>query len=142
MNLPKYNYQTNETFLDYEFYSDGPAGRIKKVVRYSIKYTLGNEPFYNLGFGDWNEGDNRIDDFVITNNKDRELILSTVASTVIDFTDKYGTLPIYAKGSTPARTRLYQMGINRHKADIDILFNVFGLLSTGWVVFEVGTNYE
>ena len=35
MNLPRYEYSTNETFLDFEFYSEEPNGKVKKIVRYS-----------------------------------------------------------------------------------------------------------
>lgn len=40
MNLPRYNYFTND-FQDYEFYSDGPKGKIKKLITFSssVGYT-------------------------------------------------------------------------------------------------------
>lgn len=68
-----YSYKTNENFLDFEFYSDGPKGLIKKIVRYSLQFDIPGNSYYNLGFGDWNIEEQRIDDFVITDNEDPEI---------------------------------------------------------------------
>jgi hypothetical protein len=142
MNLERYDYQTNETFLDYEFHSEGPKGAIKKVVRFTL-VQLPMTSFYNLGFGDWNEEQKRIDDFVITNNKDAERVLATVANTVIDFTNHYLGVIIYAEGSTLSRTRRYQMGINKYWHEIEPLFDVAGLVENeGFQPFVKGINYK
>jgi len=61
MNLQGYVYKTNEGFLDYDFYSEGPKGRIKKVVRFTPR-NAGGVTYFNLAFGDWNESRKRIDD--------------------------------------------------------------------------------
>jgi hypothetical protein len=45
MYLERYSYETNDSFLDYEFISEGPKGKIKKVVRFTA---IGNN-VYNLG---------------------------------------------------------------------------------------------
>ena len=54
MNLDQYEYKSDESFLDYEFYSEGPKGRIKKIVHFQF---MKIDPFsyYNLTFEDWNE---------------------------------------------------------------------------------------
>ena len=65
---------------------------------------------------------------MISNNQDAERVLATVASTVIDFTDHYPDVIIYAEGSTDSRTRRYQMGINKYWSEIDPIFEVFGLM--------------
>lgn len=142
MNLKRYDYQTNDSFLDYEFHSDGPKGKLKKVVRYSIRYTSENKPFYNLGFGDWNEEGQKIDDFIISGNEDQERVLATVAATVVSFTDKYPGFSVYAEGSTASRTRLYQMGLNKHRAEIEAIFDLFGYYNeSGWQSLQPGINY-
>jgi hypothetical protein len=141
MNLSKYRYKTNDSFLDYEFYSIGPNGRIKKVVRYSPQ-NAGGITYFNLGFGDWNEKKNRIDDLAITNNKDRQKILATVAATVLEFTLHFPDVPVYAKGSTPARTRLYQMGIVANWKEIEPLVRVYGYVEGGWESFRKNVNYQ
>jgi hypothetical protein len=77
MNLKCYRYCSNETHLDFEFYSDGPMGKIRKIVRYRPLNT-GGISFFNLGFGDFNPKTGKIDDLAVTNNQDREKILATI----------------------------------------------------------------
>ena len=69
-------------------------------------------------------------------------MLSTVANTVIDFTNHYGDHDIYAKGSTPLRTRLYQIGISVLLEEISIYFYVYGLKDDNWHDFQKDVNYE
>jgi len=109
MNLSKYGYKTNDSFLDYEFYSVGPSGRVKKVVRFSPQ-NAGGITYFNLGFGDWSEKKNRIDDLAITNNQDREKILATVAATVLEFTSHFPDVPVY--GYVEGRWEAFKKGIN------------------------------
>jgi hypothetical protein len=53
---------TDDLFT-YEFYSEGPAGKIRKI----ISYERVAENFYNLAFGDWNRGHQRVDDSTRSN---------------------------------------------------------------------------
>jgi len=52
--------------------------------------------------------DGNISDITNSNNGDMEKVLYTVANTVYDFLDHYPDELIFAHGSTPIRTRLYQ----------------------------------
>jgi hypothetical protein len=74
MNLPRYGYSVDESFLEYEFFSDGPKGPIKKVVRFTVHRSKKHTAFYNLAFGDWNETEQRVDDFIVTDNDDTERV--------------------------------------------------------------------
>ncbi len=142
MNQPQYKFQTNESFLDFEFESTGPNGRIKKVVRFTPRNASGRT-YFNLGFGDWNEVEGRIDDSSTSNNQDTQKVLATVAATVLEFTAVYPDMPVYARGSTPARTRLYQMGISANLAQIEPILEIYALKKGGdWEPFQTGTNYE
>ena len=143
MDIKKYDYQTNKEALSYEFFSDGPKGRIRKIVKYSLQYVSDEVAFYNLTFGDWNEAEKKIDDLIVSNNNDRERVLATVAFTIIKFCEKYPLMPVYVQGSTPARTRAYQMGVNRHLDETERLFYIFGLIErSGWQPFTKGRNYS
>lgn len=51
MNLNQYPLTVRIDHLSFEFYSDGPKGRIRKVIRYK---KLKDMDIYNLGFGDAN----------------------------------------------------------------------------------------
>jgi len=141
MNLVKYPFLTNDTFLDFEFESAGPNGRIKKVVRYSPQ-NANRITYFNLAFGDWNEDAKKIDDSAISNNKDRKRVLATVAATVLEFTAHFPDVLVYAKGSTLARTRLYQIGISTNWQEIEPLLSVYGFTNGEWVPFRKNINYE
>lgn len=137
MHLPRYTYKTNESFLDYEFISEGPRGFIKKVVRFT---NIGNK-VYNLAFGDLDNETGEISDTVVTNNNDSRKVLATVAATVHDFTLQYPEVVIIAKGRTHSRTRLYRMGITNNWQYISSDFEVFGLKEDSWELFEPGKDY-
>src|SRR5690606_6993864 len=95
---------------------------------------------YNLGFGDWVDETGDVDDLAVSNNNDRKKVLSTEA--VLAFTRKHKNAFIVAKGSTPSRTRLYQMGIAEFYDDIESLFHVSGRIGNQWLTFEKGKNYD
>lgn len=142
MTIEHYEYNQGENSFEFKFYSHGPNGRIKKIVQFLKKDTSAGV-FYNLGFGDWNEAEQCVDHFVTSNNDDAEKILATIASLIVLFTDKYPDAIIYAEGSTPSRTRLYQMSINKYWKEIQTLFIVFGFIKDqGFAPFEKGVNYE
>jgi hypothetical protein len=138
MKLDKYPVISTNEHLTYEFLSEGPNGTIKKVVYFQeIEDNL-----YNLAFGDWNEEEQRIDDKARSNNNDRDKVIATVASTVNDFVKYYPEAIIFAKGSTPARTRLYQIGLLANWHEISQLFIVEGLTNGVWLIVEKQRNYE
>ena len=139
MNLPHYEYLTTD-YSEYEFYSRGPKGNIKKLVIFA---KIQEEPvIYNLAFGDADPETGLMNDSVTSNNEDREMVLATVANTINDFCNHYGDHFIYAKGSTPVRTRLYQMGINGIIDNISTDFTVYGIIEDVAYSFEKNVNYE
>jgi len=142
MNLNRYDYFNSNNYQDYEFYSEGPQGRIKKVVQYT-KIPNAYPPAYNLAFGDPDPDTGELDDTAISNNHDRDIVLATVANTITEFCNHYGNHYIYAKGSTPSRTRLYQMGITGLWEEISAVFEVYGLKDNVWWRFTPNhINYE
>jgi len=141
MNLDHYKYATNETFLSFEFDSIGPKGNIRKIVRFSIENDFGIT-YFNLGFGDLDPQTGICDDLTVSDNKDRDKILATVANIVVAFTARFPDIMVYAQGSTPARTRLYQMGIKTYWNEIEPVFHVFGFHDNSWQPFENNINYS
>ena len=140
MKLPRYPLQTTNDFQEYSFFSDGPKGRIKKVVIYSV---LQEEPLvYNLAFGDVDPKNGMINDTVISNNHDRDIVLATVASTIHLFCDRHGNHLIYVTGSTKARTRLYQISVTKLINEIRVDFDLYGDNGTEIVKFECNVNYQ
>jgi hypothetical protein len=140
MNIKGYTYYAASDFKDYLFYSDGPNGRIKKLVVYK---KINDEPLvYNLAFGDEEPETGVLLDRVKSNNDDRDTILATVARTIGDFSDHYGRPMIHIVGSTMIRTRLYQMSISKIYDEICAVYTVQGYRDGAWEFFQKNVNYE
>lgn len=138
MNLDKYPVISTNEHLTYEFLSEGPNGTIKKVVYFQEI----DDNLFNLAFGDWNETEQRIDDKARSNNNDREKVIATVASAVVNFMEHYPDAIIFAKGSTPVRTRLYQIGIFANWHEVSKLFIIEGFIEGAWKPIEKQRNYD
>jgi hypothetical protein len=138
MNLPKYPLKAEKSLMVFEFTSEGPKGKIKKVVKYS---ETNLKDLYNLAFGDKDDS-GEINDNTISNNGDSDMVLSTVVATVYAFTDKYPDSWIFATGSSKARTRLYRIGIAKYLLEIKSDFQVFGLKNEEWESFEKDVMYD
>lgn len=60
-----------------------------------------------------------------------------------NFTNRFPGEKIYFEGSTPSRTRRYQMIINKYWSKLDPLFTIFGYIEDkGFEKFRAGVNYE
>ena len=146
-----YDHYTDLRFTeDYElflFYSEGPKGKLKKLVVYtSLKNLPGG---YNLGFGTLKinkSGQDYLDGTEISDNGDRNKVLATVALTAFIFIENYPDKRIYLTGSDKIRTRLYQMAINHAYEQLSEMFIIYGDLaespnSYDLQLFENGKNY-
>lgn len=142
MNLKHYDFFNINNNRAYEFYSEGPKGKIKKLITFTKIPEI--EPIiYNLAFGDANLDTGELNDKIVSNNQDVNLILATVANAVAEFCDHYGNHYIYAEGSTPSRTRLYQISIAGLWKQINEDFDIYGLKDTEWQQFKPNSvNYE
>ena len=140
MNLDRYPFRSNVSHLDFEFESSGPNGNITKVVRFSPQNANGIT-YFNLGFGDIDENGN-VNDLSKSNNNDRDKILATIASIVLEFTAHFPDVMVYAQGSTASRTRLYQMGIAAYWDEIKTILDVYGYIGGHWQRFEKQVNYQ
>jgi hypothetical protein len=68
--------------------------------------------------------------------------MGTLGSIIYDFTNIFPEALIYIEGTTAARTRLYQMNINKDWERIEPIFEVFGLRRDHWEPFKKGINYQ
>lgn len=141
MDVRGYEVKMSEHLWSYEFYSEGPKGKIKKVIQFS-PYNSGGRTCFNLFLGDWNEEEKMFDDKIITDNKDSTKVFTTVAQTVIEFTGSFPDTFVHIKGSTPSRTRLFQIAISKNWSEICTLFTVFGYTNKEWQLFLLNVNYE
>jgi hypothetical protein len=141
MNIERYEFVIGESLIDFEFESDGPKGKIKKIVSFS-PYNSDGKTYFNLAFGDLVEKTGKLNDTAISDNKDTLKILATIAGTVLEFTRQFPDIIVYAKGSSLARTRLYQMGISGNWNEIEPLMLIFGFVDGQWEPFKKNVNYE
>ena len=141
MNIEKYSCVSRRNHKTFLFESVGPKGTIKKIV----SFKLINEQYqhiYNLSFGDQDKSKSEINDRVVSNNGDRTKVLATVALTVMEFFRYFPNAVVCVEGSTPSRTRLYQMGISAYLMEIYEFFDIYGLNNGRLEEFRIGTNYE
>ncbi|MCB9310747.1 MAG: hypothetical protein H6567_11870 [Lewinellaceae bacterium] len=138
MGKEKYALQIDADKLSYEFISEGPKGKVLKVVLYQHIV----ENIYNLAFGDSIGLSKDFDDFVRTNNNDTEKVLLTVASTLYLFFEKYDGTLVIAKGSTHSRTRLYRKYLSAFLEIIEADFELYGELDGKLERFKKGTDYN
>jgi hypothetical protein len=94
-----------------------------------------------LGFGDL-DANGEINDVVVTDNRDSEKVLATVALTLIKFFEIYPDKSVFITGSTAARTRLYRMGITKNLEELQNDFYLFGLIGKDWYLFKKGLEYR
>lgn len=98
MREETYDYSKTPEVFYYEFYSEGPNGKIRKVIQY--QRASENDEIYNLGFGDIDHVSGEVDDLSVTNNQDTTKVLATIAKTVLDFLHRHPEAIVMARGST------------------------------------------
>ena len=151
MQIEKYETESTVSSLIFTFESVG-----ERIIKKRVIYSKFENPediglsydatVYNLGFGDFNEETDELDDQIVSRNGDTERVLATVAGTAFDFWIEYpdaliffiGSIP---KGEKPRRTRLYQMKINRYFADISSTVDIDGFTENGWETLLKDKNY-
>lgn len=139
MMQERYEIKGGESLMVFEFVSEGPKGKINKMIRYE-EIEVNN--LFNLSFGDKSELTGDIDDMAISNNNDTVKILNTVVSTVYTITDMHPDAWIHAAGSTPSRTRLYRMGLTKYLDQAEKDFILYGQKDGEWEIFVKDRNYE
>lgn len=135
-----YEFKKTKNGLRYSFYSEGPRGRIGKVIEFQWIQGLGSSTF-NLAFGDFDQGTNLLDDKSVSNNYDRLKVLHTVAAAIIDFLEDHHQSIILIKANTLSRARLYQMMISSIWSAIERQYEVYGRHESDWIPFRKGLKY-
>ena len=139
MHLDKYPLHASRHNTVFTFFSEGPKCAIRKVIEFQ---QIGERDVYNLAFGDaLAEDSNYFDDRSVSDNGDTEIILATVVAAVYLFFERYPHAIILAAGSTPARTRLYRMGIARYWQQAVMDFHLFGMVNESYTAFEPNRVY-
>lgn len=121
IDIETYTLETTSNFYGFELISEGQKGEIQKIIIFTPTLL---ENVYNLGFGDYDVVTGEINDMIVSNNGDTKKILATIANSVLLFTEKYPNFSVIATGVTPARTRLYRIGLQEYWTEISAVFYV------------------
>lgn len=138
MKLDRYELKSDELLTTFEFLSEGPKGKIDKLIQFSL---VNQNRLYNLAFGDKDPFTGDINDRAITDNGDSEKVLATVVAAVYAFCDRFPDAWIYATGSTASRTSFYRMGINKFYDIVEADFQIFGQAESEWERYQKGKDY-
>ncbi|WP_419541755.1 DUF6934 family protein [Pasteurella oralis] len=148
MQIKPYPLSSSSSRLRYTFTSQNKNNGQKqeKIIEFSEirshKFAkLGLVSLFNLGFGDTPDGE-LIDDKSVTNNGDMETTLRTVAQAAEDFFELHRSAVIFFQGSTPSRTRLYRMMLNKYYDDISIQFDILGICDNGLKKLKKGSSVK
>lgn len=95
---------------------------------------------FSLGLGD-ELADGTLSDITITDNKDLENVIGSVAAAIDMFLNSFPTRSVFIKGSTESRTRLYRIILSRAKVEISNRFLVYGLLNEMWEDYQSDRPY-
>jgi len=109
-------------FNIFDFVSIGKNGMIRKRVAFARTEV---EDVYNLAFGDVNE-EEEINDYVVSDNGDRNKILATIVNIVEAYCKRYPDRWIIFEGSTSERTRLYRMAVGLNFEELSAKFELYG----------------
>lgn len=139
MDLNWYKLTSDDLLMSFTFVSEGPKGRIEKVIQFT---PIGNEGFYNLGFGDKDFHTGALNDEARTNNGDAEKVLATIVAALYTFCEAFPEAWVYATGSSSSRNRLYQIGINKYYDTARQDFEIYGQTDEEWERYEKGKNYD
>lgn len=128
---------SNDENTRFQFQSVGKRGVFEKVI-YFTPLTVDT---YNLSLVDYDSATGSYDDLSVTDNGDMPEIIVTVISTIHKFLNS-NPGKIYFEGSTPARTRLYQISISKIYDPVQSDLLISGLQGGRWYLFEPNVNFE
>lgn len=137
MNEPFYKFSFSEDNLSFSFKSEGKKEIQKLVVFQKLNY--GN--YYQLALVDVLD-DGTYTDNIVSNNGDRNQVLATVFRIISYFLRLFPDAIILFTGSTPSRTRLYQIAISSELESVSKLFQIKGFDGKEFEDFLPNKNYE
>ncbi|MHA4741903.1 DUF6934 family protein [Dyadobacter sp. MSC1_007] len=136
MNASSYPFRVDDSCHIFRFTSTGMK-TIEKVVVFDPLPIPG---IYMLVLGDFDEDE--IDVGVKSNNRDLEMVLSTVVKIIAFFLSDYPDASIFVEGSSAARNRLYRIMIEKERKNWRELFVIKGIDEDTFEVFQSGKNYS
>lgn len=136
-----YPLSVGDNRLTYTFYSDGPRGRIKKVIRY-IRIQIEHHIVFNLSMADVDKKTKQTREDVVSGNNDWDKIFRTVAESISLICGWYPDAYIQVLGNSSSKNRLYQMTISKQLEEIQLKYEVYGLVNDRWNEFQRNQQYR
>lgn len=93
MTLERYQVTFSSDLTEFQFYSEGRYGQIRKVVRFELIIPSNT---YNLAFGDADPITGLVNYTVTTDNGDTQKVLATVAAITLVFLRSKPGAAVYA----------------------------------------------
>jgi hypothetical protein len=143
MNQPVYLVTRVDNKLIFYFESRNSFGKnpVLKVIRYVMFHKHGAS-YYNLGFGDYDPGNNQLSDTTISDNGDMRKILATVVSTLKIFFAENPDEIVHIDGSDHIRRAYYHKLIVDYSDLIETFYVVKGRSLGKIEPFQKGKSYE
>jgi hypothetical protein len=141
MESSSYPLFAGDTPLAYTFYSDGSRGRIEKLILYT-RLQVERHIVFNLSLGDVDEKTNQIREDVVSGNADGDKIFRTVAKSISLICGRYSDAYIQILGNSLPKNRLYQMTILRQLEQVQLRYEVYGLVDNRWEEFQKNRQYR
>ncbi len=139
MNEPSYTFSHIDDKLNFEFESISEIKSIRKLIEYRL--IDNNTLLYNLALIDILPN-GEVSDLSVSNNKDMPKVLSTVFQSMLYFFEAKPKARIFIQGSTPSRTRLYQIAISKYMTEFEQKFDIWGFVGNEMELFLKDKNYE
>ncbi len=139
MNEPSYPFSHIDDKLIFEFESISETRSIRKLIEYRL--IDNNTLLYNLALVDVLLN-GEVSDLSVSDNKDMPKVLSTVFQSMLYFFEAKPEARIFIQGSTPSRTRLYQIAISKYMTEFEQKFDIWGFVDNEMELFLKGKNYE
>jgi hypothetical protein len=137
MNKPFYEFQIGPNTRSFSFTSLG-SRLVEKRVIYAATSLPG---FFNLALADV-EKDGSLNFYSVSNNGDLEQIMATVAQTMLIFLQHRPDARVAFSGSTPARTRLYQIILAREQRAVAASLVISGVRDSNLELFRPNRAYK
>jgi hypothetical protein len=137
MEEPFYDFRILKEELTFIFESKGKRIITKRV----IFQKLDTENYFQMALVDVLQN-GIFDDVIVSDNGDRNKVLATVYQILSYFLNLYPCATVLFAGSTPSRTRLYQIVINTELEKATQLFNISGFYGDSFESFSKNKSYE
>jgi len=125
----------------FQFISSGSSGEYHHYIQYMAATEIQNRTVFNLAFGPLDEH-GQIDDSIETNNKDVDLVLTSVAKSAEKFLSSFPSAIIGFYGSDDARHRLYRQKITANLPLLETRFHLLGQINGAIEKFVPNRDYQ